>query len=152
MLSKLRDLFKAKPKIKIEHPILGELHLEQGKNGPYWLREAYEDDQITLSIDTVDVAPPSDEQAEFFVWVTKNLASIYDTVSSEMETQHLGMHRKPVDADWRKTFQLAGFDVPLQGNRCLPWELTFECLTDDSGFLYTCHFENASLAHVSIDT
>ncbi|AOW13128.1 hypothetical protein LPB72_07410 [Hydrogenophaga crassostreae] len=147
-----RGLLKSELRIGIDHPILGELQLEQGKNGSYWLSEAFQDDDITVSIDTVDVAPPSDEQVEFRVWVTENLASIYDSVSSEMDIQHLGMHRKPVEADWRKTFRFAGFDVPIQGKIGLPWELAFECLTDDSGFIYTCHFENTSLVHTSFDT
>ena len=152
MLKVFRGLFKSKPRIRIDHPILGELQLEQGQSGPYWLREAFQDGDIAVSIDTVDEAPPSGEQVDFCSWVTENLASIYDTVSSEMVIQHLGMHRRPVDADWRKTFRIASFDVPIQGNKDLAWELTFECLTDGSGFLYTCHFKNASLVRISIDT
>ncbi|HXU92986.1 MAG TPA: hypothetical protein VFP33_04955 [Gallionella sp.] len=152
MLKFIRGLFESKPKIKIAHPILGELQLEQGAKSPYWLREAYHDGELTFCVDTVGEDLPSDAQAKFFLWVTESLESIYQEVASDLAVQHQGMQRKPVNANWRQTFRLASFDVPLEGDKRLPWELTFECLTDNSGNLYTCHFENGSLAHVSVDT
>jgi hypothetical protein len=152
MLRFIRGLLESKPKIKIAHQILGELQLEQGAKGPYWLREAYNDGELTLCVDTVGEDPPSDAQAAFFLWVTESIESIYQAVASDLALRHQGMQRKPVNADWRQTFRLASFDVPLEGNKRLTWELTFECLTDNSGNLYTCHFENGSLAHVSVDT
>lgn len=152
MLKFIRGLFESKPKIKIVHPILGELQLEKGAKGPYWLREAYRDGELTLCVDTIGEVPPSDTQAEFFLWVTESLESIYRTVAPDLALRHQGMQRKPVNADWQKTFRLASFDVPLEGNKQLTWDLTFECLTDNSGNLYTCHFENGSLVHVTVDT
>jgi hypothetical protein len=152
VLKFVRALFESKPKAKIVHPVLGELRLEQGAKGPYWLREAHQDGELTLCVDTGGEVPPSEAQAEFFRWVTEDLESIYLTVASGLALRHQGMQRKPVAQEWRQTFRLASLDVPLDGNRKLPWDLTFECLTDNSGNLYTCHFENGLLAHVSVDT
>jgi hypothetical protein len=152
VLKFFRRLLEAKPKTKIVHPILGELELERGAKGPYWLREAYHDEELTLCVDTVGDLPPSEAQAEFFLWVTESLESIYLAVAPDLAVRHQGMQRKPVDADGRRTFRLASLDVPLEGNKRLAWEITFECLTDNSGNLYTCHFEGGSLAHVSVDT
>jgi hypothetical protein len=152
MFKFIRSIFESKPKTKIVHSVLGELQLEQGAKGPYWLREAYRGGELTLCVDTIGEALPSDAQAEFFLWVTENLGAIYQAVAPDLASRHQGMQRKPVNEDWQKTFRLASFDVPLEGNKQLPWELTFECLTDNSGNLYTCHFENGSLVHVSVDT
>jgi hypothetical protein len=152
MLKFIRGLFESKPKIKIVHSILGELQLEKGVKGPYWLGEAYRDGELTLCVDTIDEVPPSDAQAEFFLWVTENLESIYRTVAPDLASRHQEMQRKPVNADWQKTFRLASFDIPLEGNKQFPWELTFECVTDNSGNLYTCHFENGLLVYVTVDT
>lgn len=152
MFKFIRRLFESKPTIKIVHSILGDLQLEQGAKGPYWLREAYHDGDLTLCVDTVGEALPSDAQVEFFRWVTGNLGTIYHSVAPNLASRHQDMQRKPVSDDWQKTFRLASFDVPLEGNRQLPWDLTFECLTDNSGNLYTCHFEDGSLVHVSVDT
>lgn len=152
MLNFVRALFESKPKAKIAHPVLGELELHQGAKGPYWLREAYHDGELTLCVDTIGEARPTDAQSEFFLWVTESLEAIYQMVAPDLALRHQGMQRKAVAADWRQTFRLASFDVPLEGNKQLPWELTFECLTDNSGNLYTCHFENGLLAHISVDT
>jgi hypothetical protein len=152
MLQFIRGLFASRPKIKFVHPILGALQLEQGAKGPYWLREAYHDGELTLSIDTIGETTPSDSQADFVQWVNSDLEGIYQSVASELALRHQGMQRKPVQANWHQTFRLAGIGVPLDGNKQLPWDVTFECLTGSSGNLYTCHFENGSLAHVSIDT
>lgn len=152
MLKFVRALFESKPKAKIAHPVLGELELQNGAKGSYWLREAYHDGELTLCVDAVGEAPPTEAQADFFRWVTGDLESIYQTVAAELALRHEGMQRKPVTADWRQTFRLASLDVPLDGNRKLPWDLTFECLTDNSGNLYTCHFENGLLLQISLDT
>ena len=152
MLQLIRGLFTSKPKIKLAHPILGDLQLEHGAKGPYWLREAYHDGELTLCIDTVGEAAPSASQTEFFQWVNRDLEAIYQAVAAELALQHQGMQRRPVQANWHQTFRLVGLDIPLEGNKQLPWDLTFECLTEMSGNLYTCHFENGSLAHVSVDT
>ena len=143
---------KSKPKIKIAHSILGQLQLEQGAKGPYWLREAYQVGELTLSLETVGETPPSDAQAKFFQWVNNDLEEIYKASASNLESRHQGMQRKPVHVDWHRTFRLVGISVPLEGNRLLPWDITFECLTDNSCYLYTCHFENGSLTHVAVDT
>ena len=152
MLRFLRKLIQSKPRPKLSHPILGELQLEQGAKGPYWLREAYHEGELTISVDTVEEAAPSQAQVEFFQWATGDLESIYLSVASELTSQHNKMQGKPVQADWRQTFRLAGLGIPHEGNKQLPWDITFECLTDGSGNLYTCYFENGTLAHVSIDT
>ena len=152
MLKFVRALFESKPKARIAHPVLGELELHQGAKGPYWLREAYHDGELTLCVDTIGEAPPTEAQAEFFRRTTEGLESIYQTVATELALRHEGMQRKPVATDWRQTFRLASLDVPLDGNSHLPWDITFECLTDNSGNLYTCHFENGLLAHISVDT
>ena len=152
MLNFIRALFKTKPRVWIEHAVLGRLELQQGAKGPYWLREAYHPGELTLCVDTVDEAPPTEAQADFFRWVTEGVDRIYQLAAHELALRHEAMQRKPVSAEWRQTFRLASLDVPLEGNRQLPWEVTFECLTDNSGNLYTCHFESGSLAHVSVDT
>jgi hypothetical protein len=152
MLKFFRALFESKPKVRIAHAVLGELALQQGAKGPYWLREAYHDGELTLCVDTIGEAPPTEAQAEFFLKTTEGLESIYQTVAADLALRHKDVQRKPVASDWRKTFRLASLDVPLEGNGRLPWDITFECLTDNSGNLYTCHFENGLLAYVSVDT
>ena len=152
MLRFVRKLFESKPQTKITHPVLGELQLEQGAKGPYWLREAYVDGDLSLSVDTVGEAPPTEAQAEFFRWVNGNLEAIFQQVAPSLSARHQDMQRKPVDSDWHKTFRLVGISVPLEGSRLAPWDITFECVTDNSGNLYTCYFESGTLAHVSVDT
>ena len=152
MLRFVRKLFESKPKLKLTHPVLGELQLEQGAKGPYWLREAYVDGDLSLSVDTDGEAPPTEAQVEFFRWVYSDLEAIFQQVAPKVSLRHQDMQRKPVESDWHKTFRLVGISVPLHGDKHATWDITFECLTDNSGNLYTCHFERGMLAHVSVDT
>ncbi|MBY6213262.1 hypothetical protein KUV95_17070 [Microbulbifer agarilyticus] len=152
MLKFFRRIFEPKQRLELEHPILGKLQLEKGAAGPYWLREAYSDGELTICVDTIGEALPSESQVQFFQWVIGSIESIYQSVASELEVLHLNMQSKLVNPEWSRSFRLASFDVPLEGNRNLSWEITFECLTDNSGNLYTCHFENGALAHISVDT
>lgn len=152
MLQILRQIFSPKPRLKIEHEIFGLLSLKKGKAGPYWLHEDDSDDDFAISIDTVGGAEPTESQVNFYRDVVFDIDATYDRVSKYLALEHQKMHRKPVAADWRQTFQIGGIHIPLDGNRLLPWEITFECLTDRTGFLYTCHFEIDEIVHVSIDT
>ena len=152
MLRFVRKLFESKPRLKISHPVLGDLHLEQGAKGPYWMRESHEDGDLSLSVDTEGEAPPTEAQANFFRWIIADLESIYQLLAADLASRHLEMQRKPVEADWHETFHLAGISIPLHGDRQAPWDITFDCLTDSSGNLYTCFFEHGQLAHVAVDT
>ena len=58
------------------------------------------------------------------------------------------MQRKPVDAGLAQDLSLGGNQRPLRREQTSPWDITFECLTDNSGSLYTCYFRR-ELANVS---
>lgn len=152
MLRFLCQFLPQRRKLTIQHDVLGVLWLEKGKAGPYWLHEANAGGEWAISIDTIGDAIPTESQVNFYRDVVVDIDATYDRVSKYLALEHQKMHRKPVAADWRQTFRLGGIHVPLDGNRLLPWEITFECLTDRTGFLYSCHFENDKLVHLSIDT
>lgn len=136
----------------MHHPVFGDLLLEHGKKGPYWLNEACSDGDLTIAIDTVGQAEPSEAQVGFFRRVVGSPEDTFRRASVALARRHEEMHGKPVSSEWQQTFRLASIGVPLDGNALLPWEVTFECLTDNTGFLYTCHYENDQLVHVSLDT
>ena len=48
----IKKLFgsKAPP---VNHPVFGDIILGEGKKGSYWLKEAYEDGELTIAIDTI---------------------------------------------------------------------------------------------------
>jgi hypothetical protein len=152
VLRSLRQFLSPKQKQTIQHDVFGVLLLKKGKAGPYWLHEAYADDELAISIDAIGDAIPTEPQVKFYRDVVDDVDATYTRVSKYLARDHQKMHRKPVAADWRQTFRLGGIHIPQDGNRLLPWEITFECLTDRTGFLYTCHFENDVVVHVSIDT
>ena len=152
MLSHIRSLLSHKPKRTIAQSVFGEIQLEQGAKGPYWVNEAFGPSGIVVLIDTANGEPPSQAQAERFESILSSIGEIYASVSKELSVRHEQMRRKPVRDNWNETFALASVDIPLNGDVSLPWEITFECLTDKSGDLYTCHYENGAMVHVSVDT
>jgi hypothetical protein len=88
----------------------------------------------------------------FFQELVGDEQSTYGRVRVRLCFEHERMHGESVRPDWRQTFRLAGIGVPLNGRELNPWDITYECLTDRTGYLYTCHFEDGVLRDVSIDT
>lgn len=119
---------------------------------PYWLHEVFDDAEVTISIDTHDGEPPTDWQVNFFQEITRDEQSTYERVRVRLSVEHERMHGESVRSDWRQTFRLAGIGVPLDGWELNPWDITYKCRTDRSGYLYTCHFEYGLLRDVSIGT
>jgi len=153
MFQRLRKLFQSKPVPKVSHPIFGELLLNQGANGPYWLHEAFEDTGgVTISIETRVGELPTEQQVRFYQEITGDEQAMYERVRARLSAEHEKMHRKIVPSDWRLAFKLAGIGVPLDGDILNPWDIAYECLTDRTRFLYTCYFEDGVLSHVSVDT
>jgi len=152
MFHPLRKLIRPKPKVKFLHPVFGELLLEQGAKGPYWLHEALSDGDLAISIDTTGDEAPTGSQVSFYRQIIGDQDAAYRLVQAALASEHEKLQGRSAAIVWKETFRLAGIGVPLNGAMSNRWDMTFECLTDNCGFLYTCYFESGVLARIGVDT
>lgn len=149
----LSSLFGSSPPVTLAHPVFGALTLDRGAGVPCWVHEVYEGEEgLAISIDTRNSEEPTQGQVEFFERITSDLDRAVQPLLPQLAVSHEEMHGKALPSDWRLAFKLAGMRVPLDGDANFDWDIAFECLTDNSRFLYTCYFEEGRLVHVSIDT
>jgi len=152
MFQPLRKLIRPTPRARLLHPVFGELLLEHGAYGPYWLHEALSDSDLAISIDTTGNEAPTDNQVTFYRQIVGDENAAYRLVEAALASEHEKIQGKNVAIDWKMAFRLVGIGVPLDGAMSNRWNVTFECLTDSCRFLYTCYFESGVLARIGVDT
>ncbi len=152
MIQLFKRLLFGTPPVSLDHPVFGRLTLQRGKRGPYWMHDAYSDDELSISIETIGVEPPSEEQVVFFKTVTGNWDSMFRRVSQDVIDRYQSYVGKPFPEHWRAALQPGGIGVPLAGDETKPWDITFVCVTDNLGYLFNCWFEGGEFKGVSVDT
>ena len=145
-----KRLFKSKP--SIEHDVFGRLILEKGKKGPYWIHESYSSDDPTITIDVLADEPPSEAQVDFYEEIVSNLDQAFELVREKLVPEYERMLGAKWPDSWREIFVFAGIGIPVDGERSSDWDITFELVKDNYGYLFNCYFENGNIVHVGIDT
>ncbi|WP_196161324.1 hypothetical protein [Reinekea sp. G2M2-21] len=146
----LKSLFKAKP--SIEHNVFGRLILENGKKGPYWIHESYSCDDPTITIDVLSSEPPSEAQVDFYKEIVSDLDQAFDLVRGKLVPEYESVLNAKFPDSWREVLVFAGIGIPCDGKRSSDWDITFELVKDNYGYLFNCYFESGNLIHVGIDT
>jgi len=136
----------------IDHPVFGNLIFNQGAKGPYWIHETYDDDELCIAIDTIDVSPPSKEQENFYLEVKGSIDRYFDLCRPIIVPEYKRWFDKEFPSSWSKAFKLASLNIPLNGERKRDWEITFECITESTGFLFTCYFVKGEPSGITVDT
>jgi hypothetical protein len=152
MIKFLKRLWSGDEGVSIEHPMVGTLILRKGKKGLYWMHDAYLPDELTVTFDTETANPPSNEQLAFYGAVINDLDAAFAKTKDLLIPRYEKMMGVAFPKQWRSALRFTGISVPLGGTDTNPWDITFECLTDNTGFLFTCYFENGCPVGVTCDT
>ena len=148
----LYRLFFGNPPRRIEHPVFGEALLMSLKQGSYWEVETEVGGKpFTVAIETIDEQEPTPAQAEFFRRFTDDPNLAFDRASALLIPEYVKWVREPFPANWRDGFVFTGMSVPLDGDDHNPWDLSFECLKDRDGHLFTCTFEDGNPKELQVD-
>ena len=151
-MSFIRRLFFGRDQQELQHPVFGKLLLIPAKKGAYWEGEpAINGESVGLAIDTTEGSPPSEAQVQFFQRTIADLDTAFNLASPLLVPEYEKWIRAKFPDHWRKAFKLSSMAVPLCGLVTHPWELSYECITDKSGKLFTCYFEDGRPVNVSID-
>ena len=152
MIRLLKRLLSGSPPVSLDHPVFGRLQLQNGKRGPYWVHDACSDGELSISIETVGLEPPTEAQVSFFNSITDDWDAMFHRVSQDLVGKYQSYVRRPFPEDWRTALQPGGIAIPLAGDGTKPWDVTFVCVTDNLGYLFNCWFEGGKLTGVSVDT
>ncbi len=148
----LRRMLFGKPPRRIEHPVFGEALLMSAKLGSYWEVETEVGGKpFTVAIETTDEQEPSEAQAEFFKKFADNPDLAFQRASALLVPEYEKWVREPFPANWREGFAFTSMSVPLRGDEQCPWDLSFECLKERGGHLFTCTFENGVPKELQVD-
>lgn len=92
---------------------------------------------------------PSDQEVAFCRWVVSDLDSIFETCRAVIEPEYLKWAKNDLPDDWRSEFKLEGLQVPVGGDKCLDWGITYFVLR--AGHWFTISLERGAPVHVSVD-
>lgn len=148
----LSRLLFGEPPRRIEHPVFGEALLMPAKQGSYWEVETeVEGKPFTVAIETTGDQEPSQAQTEFFKRFANDPDLAFARAAALLIPEYVKWAREPFPPNWREGFVFTGMSVPLGGDERNPWDLSFECLKDRGGHLFTCTFENGQPRELQVD-
>ena len=134
------------------HLVFGKMLLFQAKKGAYWEAEPMlAGEPFSVAIETTGDAPPSDAQVHFYELLTSDPDATFARAKSLLVPEYEEWMKAPFPANWRTAFKFVGMSVPMDGDESNAWDLSFDCLTDKSGHMFTCYFEEGQAKYVTID-
>jgi hypothetical protein len=150
----LRKLFGEPPKPPKEliHPFFGRCLFEEiGDNRSYWEAECdLEGRRISVFIDG-DETGPTDQQVAFYRNVVGDLDGLFRRVADVIAPRYESWVRAPLPNNWREAFALSALGIPPSGSDAEDWEVSYDCLTDRAGHLFSVQFEQGRPVSVTID-
>ena len=149
-MSWLGKLFGGSPN-KLAHPVFGPCLFFDLKLGHYWEAEREVDGRTIAVIIEGDETGPTDEQAAFYRNAIGNLDALFERVAAVIAPEYQSWTRQPLPDTWRRAFALSGITIPITGKDTEPWDVSYDCLTDPKGHMFTVYFEQGQPARVSID-
>src|SRR5690606_34078873 len=127
------------PPVRFEHPVLGTGVLIDS----YWEMEtSVQGKSFSLRVETEGSERPTAAQVNFFVRFSNDPELAFRLARTRLIPRYEQWIDAPFPESWNMAFEFVGMTVPLLGSEQYPWDLQFDCLTDSSGHLFTCYFEN----------
>ena len=91
------------------------------------------------------------KQVEFFQRFAHALDDAFEFARPLLVRANETWMREPVPANWREALECVGLTVPIDGDERQPWDISFDCLKDRDGHMFTCHIEDGRPSYVTID-
>lgn len=134
------------------HPVFGRLLLFTGKRGSYWEAEPLlRGDPVSVSIEIAGEELPSEAQTVFYERLTADPNVVFEKAAPLLVPEYEKWARQPFPNNWQTAFKFVGLSIPVRGSELNLWELSFDCLTDRAGHMFTCYFIDGKPSHITID-
>jgi hypothetical protein len=146
----LRRLFGGRP--KLTHPVFGPvLFFDFGAKGSYWEAEREVEGRTIAVIIEGDETGPTDDQVAFYRTAIGDLDALFQRVAGIIGPEYASWVGAPLPERWRDAFAFAGITIPRGGEDTGPWDVSFDCLADRAGHMFTVAFERGQPTTVTID-
>jgi len=137
---------------RASHPVFGQLLLVKAKRGSYWECECVADVRpLSVSVEAPGGELPTDKQVEFYQRVVGDADATFRRAAPLLVPKYEAWAKRAFPSAWRDAFALAAISIPADGQDASEWDVSFECIADKSGHLFTCYFEGGSPTEVSND-
>ena len=92
---------------------------------------------------------PTEEEVGFCKRTLENLDALFDLCRPAFEGQFQTWAKQPMPVNWRDSFRLDGFQVPIAGDISNSWEVCY--FVEPAGHYFTAVFENGQIIDVAVD-
>lgn len=152
---KLKGYFKPKAvEPDLVHPLFGNMMSEAcGDEDDFWQSEiAFEPLNCEICINVLaDSEGPNDRQSDFFKLFVKNYPGHFDFVAPALIKEYEDWFQEKLKGDFLTNFTFVGITIPRNGDKSKAWELSFDCLADKHGHMFTVEIEDGVITNVRAD-
>lgn len=138
-------------KRRIEHSTFGPLLYFDFGPQSYWEGEAQIDGRLMAIMIEAGEEGPTEAQALFYRNAMNDLDALFERVRSVIVPKYESWMNQPFPSEWRKAFAFVGMTVPRNGDELNDWDISFDCLTDPKGHMFTVDIEDGKPTSVAID-
>jgi len=154
-IDKIKDMFSSKPaEPDLIHPIFGNMISEVcGDENDFWQSEInFEplNTEICINVNA-GAKGPSDAQVEFYKEFSTNYQKEFNFVAPALIKEFEDWFNEKLTGDFVKNFLFVGITIPKDGDRNNFWELSFDCLADRHGHMFTAEIENNEITNIRAD-
>ena len=108
-------------------------------------------ERFAVIIETTGETPPSERQIQFYESIVGDADAAFARAATLLAPEYENWTRRTFPEQWRDAFKFVGMSVPLEGLDTNPWDLSFGCITDKEGHMFTCYFEAGRPSRVTVD-
>ena len=151
----LTRIFKPKAtEPDLVHALFGNMMSEVcGSEDDFWQSEIiFEPLNCEICVNVIAGSEgPNESQSNFFKLFIQNYKTDFDFVAPFLTKEYEDWFQEKLEGDFLKNFTFVGITVPKNGDKTGFWELSFDCLADDNGHMFTAEIENGVVTNVRAD-
>lgn len=152
MFNWLKQIWEGPVVARTEHPLFGPMELTRIRGEESWEAESVSMGGLTVAayFRTTDSRLPSEAQIRFLRDAVGNLDATFHKAAAVLKPAYEEIYG-PTAASLSEIFELAGVEVPLDGDPNTPWMLQFERLSGRYA-LFTVYFRDGVAADFQHDS
>lgn len=155
LITTLKGLFRpAAVEPDLVHPLFGNMMAEVcGDEDDFWQSEiVFKPLNCDIYVNVLAGSEgPSDAQSEFYEHFVQNYQLDFELVAPALIKEYEEWFQKKLEGTFSDNFEFSGLLIPKNGDRSNPWDLSFDCLADKFGHMFTAEIKDDVVLNVRTD-
>lgn len=136
----------------MQHPVFGTMRfIPVGDDEGYWEAEGRVEGAVIDVLIEAGKEGPTEAHVEFFLSQTASLDELFAQAAPVLVPDFEMWMNGPFPENWREAFRFIGLTVPKNGDPANPWDISYDCIPDKSGHIFTAYHKDGKWAFVTID-